>query len=52
MPETASHLQELAREIYLEHREAIDFIIANKPDFEAETKDMFRRAVEPRAIWI
>ena len=51
VPETASHLQELAREIYLEHREAIDLIIANRPDFEAEIKDMIRRAVEQRENW-
>ena len=36
MPETS--VSQLARKLYLEHREAVEEIIANKPDWVAEAK--------------
>ena len=46
VPASNTNIAELARKIYLEHREAIDLIIQYKPDFEAETKAFFRQAIE------
>ena len=42
---------QLARKIYLEHREVMDQIIANKPDWVAEAKQWLREAVEQQQEW-
>lgn len=50
MPETS--LSQLARKTYLEHREAIDLIIANKPNWVAEAKPWIREAIEQQPEWL
>ena len=49
MPETSIDLQ--ARRIYLEHREALDRIFANKPNWIEETKPMLREAIAKYSFW-
>ena len=49
MPETNVDLQ--ARRIYLEHWEAIERIVAKRPDWIAETKPMIREAVAQHLFW-
>ena len=49
MPE--SSIAQVARRIYLEHREAIDQIIACKPDWVAETKQWLKEAVAQHQEW-
>ena len=49
MPETS--LPQLARKIYLEHREAMDLIIAHKPDWVAEAKQWLKEAVAQHPKW-
>ena len=49
MPDTS--LDQQARRIYLEHWEAIDRIIANRPDWIYETKPMLREAVAKHSFW-
>ena len=49
MPDTS--LPQLARRIYLEHREAMDQIIAHKPDWVAETKQWLKEAVALHREW-
>ena len=48
----SNEVQQIAREIYLKHREAIDLIIKYKPDFEVETKEFFRQAIEQEQDWV
>ena len=48
----SNEVQQIAREIYLKHREAIDLIIKYKPDFEVETKEFFRQAIEQEQGWV
>ena len=43
MPDTS--LSQRAQRIYLEHREAVDEIIAHKPDWVAEAKQWIKEAV-------
>ena len=50
MPETS--LSQLARKTYLEHREAIDLIIANKPNWVAEARQWLREAIEQQPEWL
>ena len=50
MPETS--VSQLARKIYLEHREAIDQIIDNQPDWVAEAKQWLKEAVAQQQEWI
>lgn len=50
MPETS--LSQLARKTYLEHKEAIDLIIANKPDWVAEVKPWLREGIAKRSEWL
>ena len=50
MPETS--ISQLARRIYLEHREAIDQIIDNRPDWVAEAKQWIKEAVSQQTNWI
>ena len=49
MPDTSIDRQ--ARRIYLEHWEAIDRIIANKPNWINETKPMLKKAVAKHPFW-
>ena len=49
MPETS--VSQLARRIYLEHREAVDEIIAHRPDWVAEAKQMLKEAVAQQREW-
>ena len=49
VPDTSVAQQ--ARRIYLEHREAIELIAANKPDWVAEAKQWLREAVAQREEW-
>ncbi|MXY21309.1 MAG: hypothetical protein F4Y49_08245 [Dehalococcoidia bacterium] len=49
MPETS--LTQQARKIYLEHREAIDLIAANKPDYMADTMQWLKEAIEQQPEW-
>ena len=51
-PDANTNIQQLVRQIYLEHREAIDLIIKYKPDFEEETKEMFRQAIDRERSWV
>ena len=50
MPETS--VPQLARKIYLEHREAIDHIITHKPDWVAEFKQWLKEAIEQQQEWV
>ena len=52
VPDTNTNIAALARQIYLEHREAIELIIKYKPDFEEETKELFRQAVKHEQKWV
>ena len=49
MPDTS--LPQVARRIYLEHREAMDEIIAHKPDWVAEAKQWFKEAIAQHREW-
>ena len=49
MPETS--VPQLARRIYLEHREAIDQIIAHKPKYVDEAKQWLKEAIEQQEEW-
>ena len=49
MPET--NISQLARRIYLEHREAIDLIADNRPNWIAETKQWLKEAVARQSEW-
>ena len=49
LPDTSIARQ--ARHIYLENREALDRILANKPNWIEETKPMLREAVAKRSFW-
>ena len=50
MPETS--IDQQARRIWLEHWEALERIVANKPDWIAEAKPMMREAVAKHPFWI
>ena len=47
----SAELQQLAREIYLEHREAIELIYRHRPDYVAESKQIFKEAVAQQKGW-
>ena len=44
-------LEQQARRIYLEHREALDIIFANKPNWIGEIKPMLKEAVAKHSFW-
>ena len=50
MPDTS--VPQLARQIYLEHREAIDRIVAHKPSYVAEAKQWLKEAAARQEQWI
>ena len=47
----SSEINQLARKIYLEHREAIELIYQHKPDFVGEAKRILREAVRYQTNW-
>ena len=49
VPETS--LQQLARKIYFEHRDAIELINQYKPDYIAEAKILFKEAISRHSGW-
>ena len=49
MPDTS--IPQLARRIYLEHREAIDQIVAHKPKYVDETKQWLKEAIAQQREW-
>ena len=49
MSETS--IPQMARRLYLEHRDAMDQIIANKPDWVVETKQWLKEAIELQQEW-
>ena len=50
MPDTS--ILQMARKIYLEHREAMDLIIANRPNYIAESKAILKEAIKEQEDWI
>ena len=46
VPDPNTNIREMVREIYLQHKEAIDLIIEYKPDLEEEVKSVFRQAID------
>lgn len=51
VPDNNSEINRLARQIYLEHREAVDLIYANKPDYVGEAKQIFKEAIAAHEGW-
>ena len=51
VPET-SEINKLATEIYLEYRNAIEFISGHKPDYRAGIKEILREAIGKQEGWI
>ena len=49
MPDTS--VSQLARRIYLEHREAVELLFANRPDWAAEAKSILKEAIEREPEW-
>ena len=49
--EDSTELKQLARRIYLEHRDAIELINLYKPDYVAEARRLFKEAVERKPGW-
>lgn len=51
VPES-SEVGALAVEIYLEHRDAIEFISRNKPDYRAGIKEILKEAIRSQEGWV
>ena len=51
VPES-SEVGALAAEIYLEHRDATEFISRNKPDYRAGIKEILREAIRSQEGWV
>ena len=49
LPDTS--ISQMARKIYLEHREAMDLIVAHKPNWAAEGRVVFEEAIEEQEDW-
>ena len=49
MPDTS--IAQMARKIYLEHQEAMDLIIANRPSWGSEAIPILREAIEEQPEW-
>ena len=47
----SSELKQLARRIYLEHRDAIELLNQYKPDYIAEAKTLFKEAITRQSGW-
>ena len=52
VPDTTSNARAMARMIYMEHREAIDFISANKPNYVEEGKDIVKAGIALHDRWV
>ena len=50
VPETGE-IAKLARQIYLEHREAIELTYRHRPDYQAEIKQVLREAISQQESW-
>ena len=50
VPETGE-IAKLARQIYLEHREAIELIYRHRPDYQGEIKQVLREAISQQESW-
>ena len=51
MPDANTNIAELARKIYLEHREAIELIYRNKPDYRDEMKRILKESISTHTDW-
>ena len=51
VPDANTNIAELARKIYLDHKEAIEIIINYKPDFIGEAKEEFKKAIGHQQGW-
>ena len=51
VPETGE-VAELARQIYLEHREAIELIYRHRPDYRAVIRQVLREAISQQEGWL
>ena len=51
MPES-DEIAKLARQIYVEHREAIELIYRHKPDYLSEMKQIFKEAIAKQSTWL
>ena len=51
MPEDRRKSPKLARQIYLEHREAIELIYRYRPEYQAEIKQVLREAISRQESW-
>ncbi len=49
VPDTS--VSQLARQIWLEHREAMELLLANRPNWVAETKPILKEAIERQSKW-
>ena len=52
VPDNNSEINRLARRIYLEHRDAIELIYRNRPDWTGEAKQTFKEAVAQQEGWV
>ena len=50
VPES-TEMQQLARQIYLEHRETVELIYANRPNYMNEAKQIFKEAIAAHEGW-
>ena len=48
----SSEVGELARQIYLEHREVIELISRHKPDYSAEIRQILKEAISQQDGWL
>ena len=48
----SSEVGELARQIYLEHREVIELISRHKPDYAAEIRQVLKEAISQQDGWL
>jgi hypothetical protein len=52
VPDTTSNARTLARKIYMEHRAAIDFINANRPNYKEEGNAIVKVAIDLNDRWV
>ena len=52
VPDANTNIAQLARKIYLEHREAIELIYQNKPDYRGDMKRILKQAISQLDGWI
>jgi hypothetical protein len=51
VPDSNTNIQQLARQIYLNHREAIELIYRHKPNYASEIKQILKEAISRQANW-